>query len=148
MDEGDIIVETYVKMSLDEFNQLKETREEPSRMLQDSYNNVKAKLDLAYKQIDELNASLSMYVIGGARMNPPIEEVEKIIQIIADDEPKETERANKGWSAIEVSQLIDWVDTENTVAYMSAFFGRTESAIRSKVISLGYRIKHKRIVST
>ena len=128
-------------MTLDEFNQLKETREQPSKMLQDSYNNVKAKLDLAYKQIDELNAALSMYSIGGAK---PRQESRSDVPEV---EPTFEYRANRAWTDKELLKIKDSANTESTVAYLSELFGRTESSIRSKAISLGYRIKNKRIVS-
>ena len=130
-----------VIMTLDEFNQLKETREQPSKMLQDSYNNVKAKLDLAYKQIDELNASLSMYIIGGAK---PRQESRSDVPEV---KPTFKSIANKHWTDDELDSLHHSVDADTTVAYLSDLFGRTESSIRSKAISLGYKIKHKRIIS-
>ena len=165
-----------VIMTLDEFNQLKETREEPSRMLQDSYNNVKAKLDLAYKHIDELNASLSMYVIGGAKrreeekainhfatsspngvLTPTIAHLDRNTRYeirlfkaksdIPEVEPTCKSISNKHWVDDELDSLHHSVGTDTTVDYLSSLFGRTESAIRSKAISLGYRIKRKRIIS-
>ena len=114
MDEGDIMT-TYVKMTLDEFNELKETREQPSKLLQQAYDNVKAKLDEAYKQIDELNASLATYIIGGAKPR---------------EQPKLVEAAkNSRWSKAEKQTLHKYIG-QSIKVLTEQLPGRTEEAVR------------------
>ena len=120
-------METYVKMSLDEFNQLKETREQPSKMLQDSYNNIKTKLDLAYKQIDELNAALSMYIIGGAKPR----EQPKLVEAVK----------NSRWSKTEKQVLHKYIG-ESIKVLTKQLPGRTEEAVRWQLHQVDLHVKN------
>lgn len=122
-----------ITMSPEEYDELVTKQNEPSKLLQESYNNVKKKLDEAYKKIDELNTSLSMYIIGGVK--PRTESIKKT---------KPT--TSKRWTKEDILFIKASVSAEYFVFDVAKKLERTESSIRSKAISMGYRIKNKRIV--
>jgi len=57
---------------------------------------------------------------------------------------------NKTWTVIEDNQIHyaakEGKASEQSVARLAKKIGRTEAAIRSRAIKLGYRIKHGRVV--
>jgi len=57
---------------------------------------------------------------------------------------------NKAWTIIEDNQIHyaakEGKASEQSVSRLAKKIGRTESAIRSRAIKLGYRIKHGRVV--
>jgi hypothetical protein len=57
---------------------------------------------------------------------------------------------NKAWTVIEDNQIHyaakEGKASEQSVSRLAKKIGRTESAIRSRAIKLGYRIKHGRVV--
>jgi len=65
--------------------------------------------------------------------------------------PSNTSTAkNKTWTVIEDNQIHyaakEGKASEQSVSRLAKKIGRTESAIRSRAIKLGYRIKHGRVV--
>ena len=124
---------TTITMSPDEYEELLEKQNEPSKVLQDSYNNVKAKLDEAYKTIDELNASLATYVIGGMKprdLGSNVREVRK---------PR--------WDSYDLDVIHNAANKSIGAEVLACQLDRSEQSVKSKAASLGYKIKHNYIWS-
>jgi len=125
---------TYVKMSLEEFDELKEQQNKPSVLIQGTINNLTNKLSIANARIQDLEKENSMYAIGGAKKREVKQEYK--LPIVR----------GKAWTPTEELRLKTAVQHKHTLAQLSNEIGRTEAAIATKARSLGYKIKDKLIV--
>ena len=128
----------YVKMTFEEFEEIVEKQNAPNTLLQSTIDNYKKMLVSCTLKIDELEKELSVYVIGGARVSTVEEEGETV---------DKTSIVRNRWSRNSIRQIKESVGSEISVATLADILSRTEPAIRTKAISLGYRIKKGRIIN-
>ncbi len=128
-------METYVKMTIDEFNELKETQNRPSKLVEETISNLTAKLFVATEKIKELEKENSMYAIGGMKKRVEPKAV-ATTSWIGNDEMRlktyvqETARLKKlgeDFSMWHVNNLAEEI-------------GRSESAVKTKARTMGYKI--------
>ncbi len=128
-------METYVKMTIDEFNELKETQNRPSKLVEETISNLTAKLFVATEKIKELEKENSMYAIGGMKKRVEPKAV-ATTSWIGNDEMRlktyvqETARLKKlgeDFSMWHVNNLAEEI-------------GRSESAVKTKARTMDYKI--------
>jgi predicted MPP superfamily phosphohydrolase len=131
----------YVKMTFEEFEEIVEKQNAPNTLLQSTIDNYKKMLVSCTLKIDELEKELSVYVIGGARVSTVEEEEEE------GETVDKTSIVRNRWSRNSIRQIKESVGSEISVTTLADILSRTEPSIRTKAISLGYRIKKGRIIN-
>ena len=137
-------MEHYVKMTIDEYEELINAKAEPSHLLKMENHNLKYALDKANKTILELEESLSQYAVG---LNRSIELVEDL-RIMEEEDAytvtPETVRITREsslkrrWTTAEVSQLHSAVVESYPIDMLALDMDRTVSAVKTKAYELGY----------
>lgn len=126
---------TEVIMTLDEFNQLKDVRETPNRILEKTINNLGAKLSEAEKTIKQLEKELSMYIIGGVKPRNEPEAVGNTSWKGNDEQRLKTYYQFTMKGKRDGTPYHEW-HIDNLVAEL----GRTKSAVKSKASAMGYKL--------
>ena len=115
-------------LSVEEYTELVDKQNEPSKMLTETLTNYKTKLDEANKTITDLERELSYYIIGGAKR------IEPHFVPINTSEHTKPPIVRKPWQHWEIERLRDRVG--NTIESVVRLSDRSESAIRSKLNTL------------
>ena len=138
-------METYVKMTLDEFNKFKETREQPSQLLQDTIENLTAKLTKANREIEELKKENSMYAIGGMKKRHT-----PMMTVVTND--------GTSWKGNDTNRLKTYVQEYNRLSMIGEDYSawhvdnlaeelsRTKDSVKAKARAMGYKIQKGYIV--
>jgi hypothetical protein len=140
-------MEHYVKMTIDEYEELVNAKAEPSHLLKMENHNLKYALDKANKTILELEESLSQYAVG---LNRSIGLVEALRIMEEEDaytvtpEIREIHRASSAkrrWTTAEVNHVHSTVGRFSIDA-LASDMNRTISAVKTKAYELGYVTKN------
>ena len=145
---------TEVIMSLDEFNEFKETREQPNKMLEDTIQNLTEKLAIAIDKNDQLAKENAMYAIGGKAKNivmptPTTDVFQQEYKLPLDKKVVST-TAWKGNHEMRLKTYFQEYnrtkDSQWNIHELAYELSRTEAAVRAKAMSMGYKISKGFIV--
>jgi len=124
---------TTITMSPEEYSALVDTQNEPSKMLTQTLDNYKQKLDEAQKIIAEQERELSYYIIGGAKRK------------------EEISKPRKRWTEKEDKVIHNIANSVYKVSGLrignKVLEDRTDEAIKSRINALGYSIKNDKVIS-
>ena len=134
-----------IEMTIDEYNDLLAEKNEPSKLLQETYENTKAKLDEAYKRIKELEESLTQYSIGASLRTTTVEEEyttdPEINTVPIEDEKEVVHRAStvhRRWTEPEDEIIHKSIDATE-ITSLASLFSRSVKAVKSRAYALGYK---------
>ena len=126
---------TTVSMSLDEFNEIKETQNRPNQLLADTVDNLTIKLSVAKERIVMLEKENSMYAIGGAKKRAEPKAVSTTSWKGNDEQRLKTYYQFTMKGKRDGTPYHEW-HIDNLIAEL----GRTKSAVKSKASAMGYKI--------
>jgi hypothetical protein len=129
----------YVKMTIDEYNELVTIQNEPSNLLKAENKNLKHHLDIAQTKIKELEAGLSQYIIGGMKpiSTPSAEPIYTVTPT-----PIKAFFDRRKWTAAEHRVIHSASEIGIPVEEVAIDLNRTLKSILSRIAVLGYRTKH------
>ena len=145
-------MQSYVQLTLNEYDELKKVQVEATTLVEQTNKNLSRKLTEANEKITELESDLRLFIIGGARMRPeleidperempPISEVKQIIQLIADDEPKQVRGSAKlgrrRWAAYEVAYMSTHARYDIKLENVATAINRTIASIKTQAARMG-----------
>jgi len=136
-------MEHYVKMTIDEYEELINAKAEPSHLLKMENHNLKCALDKANKTILELEESLSQYAVGLNRSTELVEDLrqdeEEGVYTVTPETVRVTRASSihRRWTTAEISQLHSAVQ-RYPIDLLASDMDRTVSAVKTKAYDLGY----------
>ena len=107
---------------------------------------------LLYLQEKNKSKTEEQVVIPHVETNKPFKQTKAVEdkQLLEELQGSTPVTKNKAWTVIEDNQIHyaakEGKASEQSVTRLAKKIGRTEAAIRSRAIKLGYRIKHGRVV--